>query len=223
MKGLWLSVLTIVAVGVATPVAAQTPAGSSPPAAAEKPWSVGVNSGVAVVEKATGVFGVEVGRRVWRRMEIVAEGVWIQNGENKSQKNAMGLLASYLEQAQGTTATASMKVPLLYGGIGVRWIVTQASRFKPYALFTAGGVHSKLEPSLKVGGTDITSSAEQYGITLGSDVTGTANSSAVSVGLGVLMTSGQWSIDVGARMLNMGGATKRFNAGRLVLGGGYRF
>src|SRR5215467_3019396 len=61
--------------------AAQTPApsGAQPAGPSVNLFYIGANTGVAKVERAGGVFGVEAGARVWKNLDLVAEYTWMQD------------------------------------------------------------------------------------------------------------------------------------------------
>jgi hypothetical protein len=216
MKQLWSSVLAAVAIGIAVPAAAQTPGATGE-------WAVGVNTGVAVVDKATGVVAGEVSRRVSDNLDLLAEGVWLANGASHQQRNGVGSLADYLARTQGQDASGSVDVHVFYVGAGVRWLVGSLGRLQPYGIVTGGLAHTKPNATFMLGGADVTGSIGDYGIGLGKDLSGSSNSGAVSAGLGVLAGSGPLYFDIGARWMNIGGSSARVNVGRFVIGGGYRF
>jgi hypothetical protein len=221
MKGLFSAVLAA-SVAMAAPAAAQTTAAGSPSAPIVNLWYVGANTGTAVVDKFGGVAGVEAGIRVWRNLDVVAEGVWITNAVNARQRDSAAVIARYLEQTQNAGVSGSVKVPAFYGGIGGRWVFEQTGRFRPYVLVTVGGAHTNIKPSFSLGGANVTGALGQYGVTLGRDLIGKYNDPAVGGGFGMLMAYHRWYFDVGARLIHIGG-DNRSNASRLVLGGGYRF
>ena len=72
-------------------------------------------------------------------------------------------------------------------------------------------------------GADVTSTASQYGVTLGQDVIGKYNNMAAEGGFGVLMGVGTFYVDAGLRVLSISEPGQRANVARLVIGGGYRF
>ncbi len=220
MKQLWSSVLALVAIGAAAPVAAQT-SGSADPSVYV--WNVSVNTGAAVVEKASGVLGVEVERRWWHGLDLVAEGVWVGNAANQHQRSGVGAFADYLAASQGQAASASVDVRLFYAGGGVRWVFGLVAHVRPYGVFTGGVAHTSPSATFTLGGNDISDSVGDYGVALGKDLSGSSNAGAVGGGIGVLIGSGQWYADVGARLLNMGGSPDQVNLGRFVVGAGYRF
>jgi hypothetical protein len=90
-------------------------------------------------------------------------------------------------------------------------------------LFGVGGARVSPKTTFTLGGTDISGSIGQYGVTLGRDLSGGSGHGAVTVGLGVVVPYGRWYGDVGYRLtaiLMSGGATK---VNRLTIGAGRRF
>jgi hypothetical protein len=186
-------------------------------------WYLGVNTGTAVVEKFGGVVGVEGGMRFWRNLDLIGEIGWVQNSVSARQIDKIDTLARSVAASQGGTASGSLKAPATFSGLGGRWVLEGAGRFRPYFLVTLGGAKVNLKPSLTLNGADITSTASQYGVTLGQDVIGKANHFATEGGIGVVSGFGtSWYVDLGARLLSIN-ADQRVNVARLVLGGGYRF
>ena len=108
---------------MAVPASAQAPAGGAVPAGPTvETWYLGVNTGATVVEKFGGVFAGEVGVRVWKGLDLVAEGAWMSNLVTGLQLQNAEKVAEILQQQQGGTATATSKAPSLYGGLGARFV-----------------------------------------------------------------------------------------------------
>jgi hypothetical protein len=207
----------------ARPAAAQGNPATVPSGPLVNSWYIGVNTGAAVVEKFGGVVGVEGGLRFWRNLDLIGEIGWVQNSVSARQIDKVNTLARSIAAAQGGSASGSLKAPASFSGLGGRWVLEDSGRFRPYFLLTFGGAKVNLKPTLTLDGADVTSSASQYGVTLGRDVIGKSNHFATEGGIGVISGFGtNWYVDVGARLLSLN-ADERVNIARLVIGGGYRF
>jgi hypothetical protein len=200
-----------------------TPSGAQPAGPSVNLWYVGGNTGVAVVERAGAVVGGEVGFRVWKNLDLVGEITWMQDVVTRRTLDRANTIAASLQTSQGKPATGDVEVPAFYGGVGARWVFEQVKTVKPYVITTFGGGHTELKPTFTLGGSDVTNSLPQYGVTLGQDLIGKSNDFTINSGLGVLMTFGSWYADVGYRLTSIGTTDQRTNASRLVVGGGFRF
>jgi hypothetical protein len=210
---------------IAVPAVAQTPA-PSPMAAASEPasiWYLGLNTGPAVVERFGGVFGLEGGRRLTESLDAVAELTWTSNVVTNRQLGLVDTLAVELGRLQGAPASGSMKVPALYGGLGLRWRFDLSGKFRPYVIGTLGGTRTNRKPTITLDGVDVTGTADQYGVTLGQDVIGRYASFTISGGLGFIMNRDPYYFDFGVRLASIHESEQTANAARLVLGAGYRF
>ncbi len=220
-----VSALTLVPMSAA----AQTPAPSQAQQASTPSmnlWYVGANTGITVVEHVGGVFGAEAGARVWKNLDIVAELAWMQNVVTRHTLDSATTVANYLQTTQGQTATSDVEVPAFYVGAGARWVFekTEFGGFKPYVIVTLGSTHTNIKSTFTLGGTDVTNSLPQYGVTLGSDLAGTSNNFTVSPGVGVVRAlNSSWYTDIGVRLVSIGTQSQQTNVTRLVLGGGYKF
>ncbi len=207
--------------------AAQTPApsGAQPAGPSVNLFYIGVNTGVAKVERSSGVFGVEAGARVWKNLDLVAEYSWMQDVVNSHTLSAATTVANSLQTTQGQPATGDAKVPSYYFGAGARWVFEQVhlARFKPYVIATIGDGHTEIKSSFTLNGADVTNQLPQYGITLGQDLAGKYNNFAIDAGGGVVGAWGSWYADVGGRVLSISTAGQQTNVGRFFVGGGYRF
>jgi hypothetical protein len=207
--------------------AAQTPApsGAQPSGPSVNLFYIGANTGVAKVERAGGVFGVEAGARVWKNLDLVAEYTWMQDVVTGETLNDAHTVASSLQTTQGKPATGDAKVPSFYFGAGARWVFEQVNlaRFKPYVIATIGDAHTEIQSTFTLNGADITGQLPQYGITLGQDLAGTSNNFAIDAGGGVVGAWGAWYVDIGGRLLSMSTTGQQTNVGRFFVGGGYRF
>jgi hypothetical protein len=224
MRRVFAAGVIVMAALWAGPAAAQGSSASTMPSGPlVNSWYVGVNTGTAVVEKFGGVVGVEGGLRFWHNLDLIGEIGWVQNSVSARQVDKISTLARSIATSQGGTASGSIKAPASFSGLGGRWVLEDAGRFRPYFLVTIGGAKVNLKPTLTLNGANITASASDYGVTLGQDVIGKSNHFATQGGIGVLTGFGtNWYADLGARLVSVN-ADQRVNIARLVIGGGYRF
>jgi hypothetical protein len=219
-----VSALALVPMSAAAQTAAPAQAKTSTPSM--NLWYVGANTGIAVVEHVGGVFGAEAGARVWKNLDLVGELTWMQDVVTRRTLDNASKVANYLQTTQGKPASSDVEVPAFYLGAGARWVFEQTSLggFKPYLIATLGGTHTDIKSTFTLGGTDVTNSLPQYGVTLGSDLAGTSNNFTISSGVGVVRAfSGSWYADAGVRLVSIGTQDQWTNVTRLVVGGGYKF
>jgi hypothetical protein len=215
----WLMGVAVCLLAAGAPAAAQT--GAAP---GDARWFISGGGGAAAVEKFGGAAMADAGmRRVWKNLDIVVEGAWIQNAVTRRQLDRAGLLANVIGQSQGGDASGDIDVPVLYGGIGARWTFDEVGMFRPYIQVTGGGVRGELKPTFTLNGADITNSVGQAGITLGDDVKGKFGSGAASGGFGLIMERERYYVDITIRLLSYTVSGERTSATRLTAGAGFRF
>lgn len=221
MKRALGTLVVMAALAAAVPASAQT-AGAVPEGPIVNSWYVGVNTGVAVVEKFGAVAGLEGGLRVWKNLDLVGELLMVGNAVTRKQLDQVGQIATAISQSQNANASGGIKVPVKFGGVGARWVF-ESGRVRPYVIVLVGGARVERKPSFSLNGSDITGSIAQYGVTLGDDVIGKFGQMGTSGGLGMVMGFGTWYFDGGVRMLRVSGSGATANIAQVVLGGGYRF
>ena len=220
-KWLFAAALWAAAICVSVPAAAQAPAPSAS-APVVNLWYAGGFTGAAGAKKVGGVAGAEAGIRAWHNMDVLAEVGWFQNAVNKHTSAATAPLVAYLQTSQGQSASATVKAPTTFATIGGRWVFESDGRFRPYVIVAVGGARVELKSRFFLGGTDISGSLAQRGVTLGQDLTGHSSHVAVTAGGGVLMPWGMWYLDAGYRVTSI--ATKQSTTvNRFNVGFGVRF
>ena len=201
-----------------------TPSGAQSAAPSVNLWYFGGNVGVAMVNKTSATAGIEAGIRVKRNLDLVAEFSWMQNVVTSDTLSKASTIASFLQSSQGQAATSDVKVPAFFYGVGARWVFEQVSeRYRPYIIATVGAAHTDIKSTFTLGGTDVTGSLPQYGVTLGQDLTGTSTNFAISPGGGVVMGFGKLYADVGYRLTSISTIDKQTNVNRIVFGAGIRY
>jgi hypothetical protein len=216
---------------VSQSVSAQTPA----PAAAQPKASehasmlddltIGVAGGVTFTKKTGGFVGGEVvsGKEYWKNTTFSIEGGWMSSVVNAHRIDSAAAIASYLAQTQGQPASATVKVPAGYGAVNVRRTVMIKPRYKVYVL--GGGGIGVTSPKTKftLGGSDVSGSLGQYGVTLGKDLAGSSAGGLLNVGLGATMPHGKWVGDASYRLTPIFSAGETTVVNRLNFGVGYKF
>lgn len=189
-------------------------------------WYGGVITGVGSVQKTGGVIGAEAGARVWRNLDVLLEGGSLSDVVPQRQLDLTAPLTDFLERREGKDASASVKMPAIYGGFGARWVfenVNIAGWARPYVQFGVGGARVKRQPKFTLAGADVTSSLTQYGVTLGADLTATEKRAAITGGGGVLIPYRMLYVDVGYRVTGIRTPGEAINVNRLHIGVGARF
>ncbi len=221
MRRVFGAIVVTAALLGAAPASAQQADDNVPRGPIVNSWYAGANTGVAVVEKFGGVLGAEAGIRLWRNLDGVVDVFWTPNIATRRQLDGVDRLVEVL-RASGD-ASGRLKAPVIYTGVGARWVFENSGRFRPYVLFTIGSARIEKKASFSVNGSDVSGSLPTYGITLGQDLAGTYSRLGTEGGVGILMGYGTWYFDAGARLLSVDALDQRTNVARVVLGGGYRF
>lgn len=186
----------LAAVAYATTAAAQ---GAPAPAPVINLGYGGLTAGTAL--------GGEAGARVWRNLDVFLEGGSFDDVVTQRQLDLTVPLTTFLQQTQGKTASASVKMPAVYGAVGARWVFEDrviAGWVRPYVQFSVGSARVKREPTFLLAGADVTASLAQYGVKLGEDLTRQEKGSAVTFGFGALVPYRFLYVDVGYRRTNIG-------------------
>lgn len=160
---------------------------------------------------------------MYRNFDVSVEGGWFQNAVTRRVAGLTSPLTTFLQQSQGATATAVVKMPTAYFAVNGRWVFENQGRFRPYAVVGVGDARTTLKSSFALAGADITSSLGQYGVTLGSDLTRQTSHAAINAGAGVLVPLGKWFADAGLRVTSIRTAGQATNVVRFNIGGFARF
>lgn len=203
----------------AAPAGAQT---TSPAGPAVETFYGGIFGGAVAVDKWSATAGIELGVRVRRSLDIIGEGVWVQNAATAGRTASLRPLVEFLEITQGTSATGAVEAPMLMGAAGLRWVFERNGALRPYLLATAGRASVEHKTTFTVGGTDVTSAIASYGITLGTDLSGSETAWTYGGGAGVLYVGSRWYMDAGVRYTNIQ-LTEPTNLWRAALGVGFRY
>jgi hypothetical protein len=218
MKRFATAALGAAALLVSQSAFSQTPAPASPQAPAAAPWFAGGATGVTITKKTGGEIYGEIGKEVWPKTQISLEAGWMSSVVSGHRVDAAGAIANYLAQTQGQPASATVKVPAGYGVVNVRRTVYTKPRYSVYGLGGLGFAVTSPKTKFVLGGTDVSGSMPQYGVTIGKDLAGSSASALLNFGVGATAPYKDWSGEVSYRLtpiFTTGGATivNRFNFG----------
>jgi hypothetical protein len=215
---------------VSQSVSAQTPAPAQPPASGSNEsmldgLTYSVTGGATFTKKTGGLVGGEIvsPREYWKNTTFSIEGGWMSSVVNAHRIDSAAAIANYLAQTQGQPASATVKVPAGYGAVNVRYTVMIKPRYRVYVL--GGGGIGVTSPKTKftLGGSDVSGSLGQYGVTLGKDLAGNSAGGLVNVGVGATMPHGKWVGDASYRLTPIFSAGETTVVNRLNFGIGYKF
>lgn len=186
--------------------------------------TVSVGGGVSFTKKTGGVVDGEiVTKEYYKNISFSLEGGWMSSVVSAHRIDSANAIATYLAQTQGQPASASVKVPAGYGAVNVRYRLMTKPRYHVYALGGGGLSVTSPKSTFTLGGTDVTGSIAQYGVTVGKDLSGSTAGGLLNVGLGAIFPRGKWVGDASYRFTSMfnGGTTTLVN--RLNFAIGYTF
>lgn len=215
-KTLFAACAIAAAVGLARPAGAQTPG-------ADAKWYGSVEAGASAVQNVGGLGGAQIGRHLSSRADVFAEALYLQDVATRRRAEAVSAVAGYLALSRGRAASATIDIPTWFAGGGIRYFLGSGASIRPYVIGQAGVARVALRPAFSLGGADVTSSLEQYGVTLGSDLTGTATRPAFGGGLGVVVGTGAWYLDAGLRVISVQFESQAANSKGVTIGIGRRF
>ena len=97
--------------------------------------------------------------------------------------------AQIIGRAIGASVSTVQKAT--YYDAGLKYRLSQYGMWRPYALLGVGAASVKTTVNFNVGGNDVTSGLDQFGVQLGSDLSGTLTKIFLTVGVGTNVTFGQ--------------------------------
>ena len=170
-----------------------------------------------------GAIGGEAGIRVRESLDLFVDGGWFNDVATQQQQDLAAPLLSYLNTTTGKVAAASVKRPAISATVGARKVfegVRLPASLRPYASLGVGFAQVKRKPTLTLGGTDVTSTLQSYGVVLGEDMAGTEHRVAASAGFGVLRPIGKMYIDIAYRLtyIPTSGSSTKVNGVRIGVG-----
>jgi opacity protein-like surface antigen len=170
-------------------------------------------------------FGAEVGFTIAPHLQVFAEiGKTRDVATTALGSNALRMAGALI--AVDPNTSYSVKEPVTFGAIGLRFLVPVSGKAQPYLL--GGGGIAKVTPDVKffVGGSDVTANLQQapYYLVLGSDLSGSSTKPMFVVGGGVAYPVWkQLLLDFQVRFGRILAEDEAITVGRAGLGIGIRF
>lgn len=186
--------------------------------------TVSVGAGVTFTKKTGGiVYGEAVTKEHWKNIAFSVEGGWMSSVVSAHRLDSANAIATYLAQTQGQPASATVKVHAGYGAVNVRYTLLTKPRYRVYALGGGGFGVTTATSTFTLGGTDVTGSITQYGVTLGKDLSGSSAGALLNVGVGATYPYGKWVGDASYRLTPIFSAGAATVVNRLNVSVGYKF
>jgi len=216
--------MAIVLLGVASTVWAQASSVTRPAAAGsgESKFYLSGLAGVTFGNTTSSTFGGEFGMKFGDSFEVFGEAGRMTDVTTSDSDAAAATIGGYLATLGKGTPTWTVKTPVNYGAVGVRYLFPHAGRMEPYLAVSLGGANVEKKTTFALNGTDITGSLSGFGVTLGTDLAGRTNNFMATAGGGVRLLFGSVLADVGIRYgrIFSDPGTDTF---RLYFGAGYKF
>lgn len=211
---------------VSQSVFAQTPAPAK--SSGFESWFNGltaeIDGGVTITKRTGGFVGAEViSKEYWPNIAFSVEGGWMSSVVNGHQVDGAAAIANYLAQTQGQPASATVKSPAGYGAVNVRYSFRKKTRYSLYGLVGGGFGVTSPKTTFTLGGTDVTGSVPQYGVTLGKDLAGSSAGALLNLGVGAMYPHGKWVGDVSYRFTPIFAAGHMTPVSRFSFGVGRKF
>jgi hypothetical protein len=169
-------------------------------------------------------FGVEGGVLVAPKLVVFGEFGFVRDAAPSEVGVAAQAIAVYLTGLQGAGVTYSVRQPVSFGVAGIKYLIPYDESIQPYVLGGFGIARYTRDVTFTVGGTDVTSTIAQYGVTLGSDLAGSTVRPMLSAGGGVAWTvKAPFVVDFQFRYGRIFAEGKGLNVSRAGVGLGIRF
>jgi hypothetical protein len=169
-------------------------------------------------------YGVEAGFTVAPHVQIFGEIGQTRNVAPATLGAAAQLIAGALSQSQ-SNVNFSAREPVTFFAAGAKYLFRVAgSNAAPYVLGGFGIAKLTRDVTFSVGGTDVTSNMQQFGITLGTDLSGGSTRPMLTLGGGVTYPIyRQVGVDAQFRFGRIFAEEQAITAFRVGLGIGVRF
>ena len=131
-------------------------------------------------------FGIEGGVMLAPRIAVIAEFGMVRDSSPKSLGATAQIVAGALTLAQSAAVSYSVKQPIGFGQVGMRYIIPHSEKLHPYVEVSGGLAKVKRDVRFTAGGTDVTDKLTTYGIVLGTDLAGTESKLMITGGGGVV-------------------------------------
>ena len=211
-----MCVATLVLGGVAS---AQPPAASAP----DRGY-VEVVAQSAFGNVTTQAYGGELGFNLQPGVRLYVEVGQVRNVATDELTTSAQTIATFLSQTQGP-ASFTARVPATFGVGGVQYLIaTQSTKVQPYVMAGGGVAQVKKKVAFSVGGNDVTSTIQQFGVVLGTDLSGSEVKPMFDFGAGVAWSAWQRLVlDLQLRYGRIFAEDGGISVGRVGIGIGFRF
>jgi len=166
-------------------------------------------------------YGGEAAFALKQNLQIFLEIGTVRNAATSTLGANAQAIADYLTMTQNSPVTFTAREPVLFGKAGLKYIFyTNSEKLEPYVLLArvTKDVH------FYVGGSDITSSLDQYRVILGSDLSGDETDPMLGLGGGLYwFVYKNLFIDIQYRYDRVFSANEGLNLNRVGAGFGVRF
>jgi opacity protein-like surface antigen len=130
-------------------------------------------------------YGGEFGVTMRPNIQVFAEFGQTRNVATAELSTAAQTVAGGMSQTQSNVGY-SVKEPVTFGAAGIRYLIPmQSGKAMPYVMVGGGMAKVEAKTAFTVGGTDVTSNIQQYGVVLGTDVAGSSTKPLITFGGGV--------------------------------------
>jgi opacity protein-like surface antigen len=168
-------------------------------------------------------YGGEFGITVVPSVQVFVEGGVVRNIATPDITASAQQIAAYLSRTQASVGY-TVKQPVTFGVVGVRFVVPTTGRVQPYVMGGGGLASVKQNVTFRVGGTDVTANLPQYGVQLGSDLSSSFRKPMFVVGGGINWAIWQRMVlDFQYRYGRILAQDGAINVGRAGIGIGVRF
>jgi opacity protein-like surface antigen len=131
-------------------------------------------------------YGAEGGFTIAPHLQVFALAGRTSNVAPPALGTGALIIAQYLQRTQPASVSFTAKEPIAFGAAGLKYVFPTSSRLEPYVMGGAGMASVRSNVHFLVGGTDVTSNAASYGVTLGTDLSGQSTKPLLTFGGGVL-------------------------------------
>ena len=170
-------------------------------------------------------YGGELGFTIMDNLQVFVEGGKTRNVAGPALGDSAQAIAGYLNQTQSSTATFTAKQPVAFGAAGVKYLIqANIPKLEPYVLGGFGFARISQDVHFFVGGTDVTSSLDQFRVVLGNDLSGDSTKPLLTIGGGVAWPV--WErivVDFQYRYGRIFNSDESINMSRAGIGLGVRF
>ncbi len=169
-------------------------------------------------------YGAELGVTVYPNLQVFVEAGQTRNVATAAFSAAAQTIAGGLSQTQANVGF-SVKEPVTFGAAGLRYVIpVTGSKVQPYVLAGAGIAKVKQDATFTIGGTDVTSTLQQFNTQLGTDLSGSFTKPIIVFGGGVAYPVWQQLlVDFQFRFGRILAEDEGINVSRVGIGIGVRF